>query len=563
VNPLGPLFIWELRRLSRGTATARLRTAYGLALLATLFAVYWSWFGDRLGSGQTLDAQSMARWSESFAGAFFAAQCWAALLLTPALTATTIVGERERGTLLPLLTAPLRDHEILFGKLLARLTAVGGILLTGLPVLALSLLWGGVEPRLVLAEFAATGLVLLAVGAAALFVSVSCPGTRSAVVLAYVLTLPAALCLVGGSVQSGRAVSLIGVILEAQTDFGRAGSAPFAERLADALAVVVGVSGSVAVFCLAAAWVWFRRLAAAEPVHAPASREEAEAWTHRPPVTDRPLLWKEIAVGDWLGHHLAQMTRREKVLSAVPFVALLLMCCFIVAGHIIDGIDRNTAALVRLGLGLLVGWVCLLAAVSAVRCVIRERERRTLDALLALSVERDEILAAKWWGSLLRHRRALALLGTVWLLTLITFDLHWLALPAIVLASAAHLAFSLSAGLWLSVVCRSGVRALMALAGLALGLMVGMFGVPTLLAPVPGHLTYLGYLFWPPAAWGVTALSRSDWTDRPQTVVAAVLVCLINAAVYGTMAWLLWLDAVRRFRREGMSPGRTARRAAP
>src|SRR5262249_18448174 len=159
-----------------------------------------------------------------------------------------------------------------------------------------------------------------------------------------------------GSVEAGRAVSLLGVVLEVQTDFGRFGSVPFEYRLAEALAVVAGVGGQVAVFCLVAAWVWFLQLAAAEPVHAPVSRDEAEAWTRRQPVSGRPLLWKEIHVGDWLGHHIAQLTWREAALSAIPFVALSIMWCFIVAYQIIFATNRNVAALVRPCLGLFVGW---------------------------------------------------------------------------------------------------------------------------------------------------------------------------------------------------------------
>src|SRR5262249_45992414 len=159
-----------------------------------------------------------------------------------------------------------------------------------------------------------------------------------------------------------------------------------------------------------------------------------------------------------------------------------------------------------------------------------ERERRTLDALLALPVGREEILAAKWWGSLLRHRRALAVFGPLWLLALIAFGVHWLALPALLLASAAHLAFSTSAGLWLSVVCRSGVRALTALAGLALGLVVGVAVGLTLLTPLTGGWASLGSAFWPPVAW--LAATRSDGDDGPGANLAGVLVCLLNAALF-------------------------------
>src|SRR5262249_3562189 len=81
----------------------------------------------------------------------------------------------------------LRAPGILAGKLVARLMHVGGLVLTGLPVFGMVAFWGGVDPNRLLAEFAAAGLTLLAIGALSLWVSAHAPTTRSAVIWFYAI----------------------------------------------------------------------------------------------------------------------------------------------------------------------------------------------------------------------------------------------------------------------------------------------------------------------------------------------------------------------------------------
>src|SRR5262249_21286943 len=108
-----------------------------------------------------------------------------------------------------LLTTHLRDSEILLGKLLARLTHLAGLLLTGLPVLALTLLWGGIDAGWLAAEFANAGLTLLSVGGLALFCSARLGSERAAAALAYVGLGPVLLVLGGLSLGAGRPVSML------------------------------------------------------------------------------------------------------------------------------------------------------------------------------------------------------------------------------------------------------------------------------------------------------------------------------------------------------------------
>ena len=68
------------------------------------------------------------------------------MLAAPAATAGAISVDRARGTLDHMLTTDLSDPEIVLGKLAARLLPVLGLVACSWPVMALSSLFGGIDP---------------------------------------------------------------------------------------------------------------------------------------------------------------------------------------------------------------------------------------------------------------------------------------------------------------------------------------------------------------------------------------------------------------------------------
>src|SRR5262249_23184183 len=116
-------------------------------------------------------------------------QLAAAVVLTPILTAGAITEERGRRTLDFVLLTHLKDREIIVGKLAARLAQVALILLTGMPVLGLVQLLGGVDPNIVLAAFAATLLMMVSIGSVAMYNSVRAYNTPAAIVATYFLCI--------------------------------------------------------------------------------------------------------------------------------------------------------------------------------------------------------------------------------------------------------------------------------------------------------------------------------------------------------------------------------------
>ena len=116
------------------------------------------------GGGQ-IRPKDLSRLAETFFSVYMVVQFILVCILTPAAVAGAIADEKERRTLEFLLATDLRDREILFGKLASRVGSLLLFLLAGLPILGLMQFFGGIDPDLVLAGFAATFATVLTLAA--------------------------------------------------------------------------------------------------------------------------------------------------------------------------------------------------------------------------------------------------------------------------------------------------------------------------------------------------------------------------------------------------------------
>jgi ABC-type transport system involved in multi-copper enzyme maturation permease subunit len=156
---LGPVFAYEWLIASRRWQLYAGRVLFLLVVLGALFFVWWAHVVDDLGP-PTLQAQ--ARLGTNYFFAIIGTQLALVLLAAPAATAGSMCLDKARGTLAHLLVTDLSSAEIVLGKLGVRLLPVLGLLLCALPVLALNVLLGGVDP------LALAGAFLIAVGVAVL-----------------------------------------------------------------------------------------------------------------------------------------------------------------------------------------------------------------------------------------------------------------------------------------------------------------------------------------------------------------------------------------------------------
>src|SRR5260370_1148188 len=83
----------------------------------------------------------------------------------------------------------LRTHDIVLGLLLSRLANMALLVATGLPILSLVLLWGGVDPELVLALFVGPGVTMVSLASVSILQSVNARRPRDAILRTYLIVV--------------------------------------------------------------------------------------------------------------------------------------------------------------------------------------------------------------------------------------------------------------------------------------------------------------------------------------------------------------------------------------
>jgi ABC-type transport system involved in multi-copper enzyme maturation permease subunit len=289
--------------------------------------------------------------------------------------------------------------------------------------------------------------------------------------------------------------------------------------------------------------------------------ERAGLLTRTPPVGERPLLWKEVYLG---GQYAASQFRDVVFLivfsaTLVMFLTLMLLILPMTIGSGLSGTGRELNAVLRCLAVLNLGLLCAAVGFRAAGSISREREQRTLDGLLSLPVDRNEILGAKWLGSLLWARGFALCVVLVLAGGLFTTAFHPGAVVLLAFAGAVHALFFASLGLWLSVACRTSLRAVFLLALVLLALLLGPWVVVTFsrsLGRGSADLFVADFLevgLNPVGAWWFLGFSwgeARDWEGSARLAAACFGLC-----TYAVAAGVLWLLAELRLRREGEHGG--------
>jgi ABC-type transport system involved in multi-copper enzyme maturation permease subunit len=166
------------------------------------------------------------------------------------------------------------------------------------------------------------------------------------------------------------------------------------------------------------------------------------------------------------------------------------------------------------GASAFIGCTMLLeVAVRAAGCLSGERDRQTLDGLLATPLDNRTILWEKWLGCVLTQRFTALTLVLVWIVGVLTGSLHWLAVPCFVVAWLGYAGFVAGLGLWFSVANRSTLRSvfgtLCALVLIFLVLLLAAFDIPeSWLPPWLHHLW--AFILLPPATLAFLSFSPAD-----------------------------------------------------
>lgn len=589
---LGPSFAYDLVRSARRGRHVIARSTYAGLVLAALLLTYAFWLGDNvhairdLFTSTWLPPKVLARFASTFFGAFVAIQLLATIALTPAYVAGVIAQERQRGTLDALLATDLRSREIVLGLLLSRLANLALLVAAGLPILSLVLLWGGVDPELVLATFAGTGLTMVSLAGVSIFQSVNARRPRDAILRTYVIV--AAFLVVSSlmeivllwSVVLGWDRVLDHVLIHGEyqlmvrdlLDWSSIGN-PLV--LVYRLSRGVNRGGNVdilawhflrdygivhlliAFLCIMAAVVRLRLVAqrqtagkspefAATRVRQRKKRARPPRWT---PVAGRGMLWKETVVEARLGRGALGWFWLGVRVTVLFWLAIHI--CFHLGRWLPTGPKDSLVQLmnfwVRTATVLMACFMLLAVAVRAAGSVSGERDRQTLDGLLVTPLENGTLLFSKWLGSILSVRGAWLRLGIVWSIGILMGALHPLAAVCLLITWFVFAALLSSLGLWLSVVSRSAHRAivwtvLFVLGALLVPAMVvhGWLNLwysagPEMLALMPLHFM------------AAMAFSQQEYDLAPITL-AQLLALAIPLGLWSLAAGGLYLLAGYRFR---------------
>jgi ABC-type transport system involved in multi-copper enzyme maturation permease subunit len=566
----GPLFRYELTRLARRGLQPRLRAAFAALLLLVLLLAYLAAFpGVRPWQlltriDEPLTTESASRFGERLVVAFLLVQAAVVVLVTPVVVVGAIGDDKDRRALDALLATPLSDAEIVAGKLAARLVFVGALLLTGLPVVALSVFFGGVDVSQLVAGYAIALLTMLSLGAFSLFLAVSEPTAGGALFRAYffagTLSVVGFLC---SCVWFPALLSPFGmtwVILHGWPGVF-VGSPANLTRVVTFYALVHLLLTML--FCLAACR-WLRnpksvsRLVVILNLPAPRGGDdqpprvpELIAVPFRvhnvPSVGDTdPLDWKERYFGGWASAN-ADVALALFAIAVVPLTLLLVLA----RPEVADGWSSVAVLLAGLTAIAAVGF-------RAASCVARERQQGTLDSLLALPVTRRDILFAKAKGaaSLAGWPAALALVAVC--LGVIRGVVVWPAIVGVPLILAGWVTGVVGLGMWLSVRCPTRQRAVawLLVIGVTASVVMPLLGtvVDSLGMPPPDGVSYLIRGFSPiDSLWHATPREErflrttgihiyGSYRSFGSYVLAAVLV--------GALGVLFYQRACREFERK-------------
>jgi ABC-type transport system involved in multi-copper enzyme maturation permease subunit len=605
VRVLGPVLFYDLVCLARRRRYFFIRTLFPIAL----FAILWMIFNAAGLAGNRATYADMAARAENFFYWFMSAQFLLAILLTPAYTAGAIAEEKDRRRVDFLFATDLESQEIVFDKLVARVANLLCLLLAGLPILSFAQLWGGVDPELVLLGYGALGLTVISSAAFSMYQSVRAHKVRHALQTTYLFLFAffglsyfaqqllvfnglADFALIPGvtRVTPGALIRALGAgnILIVNDRLGegiRAG-----KHLAQILPAVFFryflFHAVVGLGFVLAAILHLRRFALAEPLPQKARKQRwfsAEPWLK---PGDQPVLWKELCVDPGLSsNRIGRILVGLIVLGSFGPAVWNLAQVFwhysaggvppgvptrtwggrpnVYPGYFSDLLGQAINAWVR-QVGIAVACLTILAAaVRAASSVSGEREQETLDSLLASPLETQQILLAKWLGSLWSIRWGALWLAIVWLVGIFMGGLNLIILPWLVLAWLVYAAFFASLGLWFSVRTNKTLTAMVWTLGGTAALSMGQFLPWLFLTPRSVYpasaLSWLSlfqsYGMTPPVALGWLSFRGVDFRFFTSSVHNAweILQMIICGLFIWLLATLLLLAlANRRFRRARM-----------
>ncbi len=179
----GPIFAKEMVEMARRWRYYQNRILFGGLVLVVLLIVYQETYYRYTVRGLTVN--SLSKMAETFFLSYLWVQYITVFLFVPFFLTGVISGEREQKTLDLLFTTQLTNREIIFGKLGSRVVSMLMLIFSGVPIVAITMLFGGVNVTVFLYGMLATLLAVLYASAFAIYFSTTTKTTLGAIVRTY------------------------------------------------------------------------------------------------------------------------------------------------------------------------------------------------------------------------------------------------------------------------------------------------------------------------------------------------------------------------------------------
>jgi ABC-type transport system involved in multi-copper enzyme maturation permease subunit len=471
-----------------------------------------------------------------------------ALVLTPALLAGALTGEKARGTMLLLLSSQVTSREIVASRFIGRLCAIGVVTLAALPLLAVLAGANSVPPGRLLVLVGLPASVALGVGGLAMAASAVTSRGRDALMGVY-LTVVA--LLVGPGL-------FVGLLPEAATGWIVSAN-PYSGLFRLSWAGEVGAAlrtmalwtalGTLGIFCAVVRLrpSYLKNLEGHRSRRA-ARRRRGFSFVKRrlPEMKQRPMIWKELYV--------------EQITALNPLVRWigLLLVAVLLGGSLLLGslvvwsrwIQPSEAAEIRAGTQRLADWViysalpvsCLIQwaiGLRAAATIASERERATWDALLTSPLDGREIVGGKIAGSLYALRWLIISAAVAWTLPVVLGAITPADYAGLVIGALTATAFAATVGVWCSLTSEGADGAMTKTLAIWLLASVVMLAVGAAMA---GILAGVYTAIW---KLGVNRFGGSLTVWYPMSYQAALMICVDGLYALGTFVGVLYLR--RRF----------------
>ena len=458
----------------------------------------------------------------------------AALVLSPAMLAGALSGERARGVLAMLLASEVSSREIIQARLTGRLAVVAAFVLAGAPGLVLlgSLNGWGIAQLLT----AALLPLAVAVGGGGLAVAASSLARRGrdALLAVFLAELVALVAPVFGNQWLPPTVNEWLGPLNPFAAIGPLIESPHV--LTPALRTILlwcllGLAGSL--------WaIWRLRPNYLRDADGAPSVRTSRRRARVPEVSDRPLVWKELYI-----EQLRSTQRIARWLGIFVVAVVLLSSIGLAAAWLYGTLDKSGLAtwataqmtawigMTAMPLSWLLQWALGLRAAV---CIASERERATWDALLTSPLEGREIVAAKIYGSLYALRGYIAAVFVAWTLAALCGAIQPIEYLTLLAGTLAVGVFMVTIGVWASLSCASATVAMtLTLVGWLAGICVLAVAstIVVLVLLLFGTILYLvAGRFDPSLAQQISSVGFGTWFSAGYTVVR-LLLYVVSAAL--------------------------------